>query len=384
MENPSRAALFSSISVFLVLAGIPAQDPAEPVLGKVVVEEARVFAMEAETQDATLPERLPREALVVVRARGSSFEGTGTHFYKIGLPGGVPGYVHGKLLQEEEAGWGTVTGSHVFLRPTASSQKIPIATLALGTRLRLLGKEREWYRVLASEETAVWMRAEDLALEGPIGGHAAALDKARAGALAAWQGRVEEAARQADREAKRTLARRDIADVEARLKAQAHRNPLEVDLAATRSALAAFKQAWPDALLEQVGLAGELKTLESNIENLQLLHEMQAAHDRAQKELEKTQQPPATVDPVPAPVKFWKDAFVGHLRRCEDPHYTATHALMMGGQVVAYLHGGTDRYLLKDFEDYLVLVRGEASTPPSLEGRTLVSIRRLEVLGTPF
>ena len=383
MNNSFAQVGLSALFAFLIFAGARSQDPVEPQIGRVEAEEARLFAMQAETQDATLPQRLAREALVVVQARGSSFEGTGTHFYQVCLPGGVQGFVHSKLLRKEEEGWGVISGSNVYLRPTASSQKIPITTLTQGTRLRLLGQEGDWWKVLASEETSVWMRAQDLKIVGPLGAHGAAVAEARQATLSGWKAQLEEAARQASRLEQRALAQKGLAEVNRLMQEQVGPDHLEIDLTESKKALAAFKEAWPAEVLSDLGLTEETRSLEQAIENLQLVHDVAKAKAAVDKTLETYDKPDPNPRPAPR-VEWWKEGFVGHLERLKEPHYEARFALVKGGQVLAHLRCTSGRYALLDFQNYSVLVRGDVSTPPSLEGGKLVDVRRLEVLATPF
>ncbi len=367
------------VSVLAVLAGARAQgEGSEPRVAQVQVGEGRLFCMEAETPDVTFPGRLPKGALVLVQAEGPSCRGTGTHFYKVTLPGGLEGYIYARYVTRTGPGMGETNASRVLLRIGPSNQYFPVAPLPKGSKLRLLGKKGNWWHVLSPEETPAWMRVKDLKILGPAHLFTKEIEKAREARLAQWRARLAAQARKAELEKKKKAAEKDLASLESALAAERAKEPLQMDLSGVKKSLEAFRKTWKEGILETLGLARRVKALENEIERLQLLHDTILARKKAEEVLKKLGKPGAK-PPAERP-PFWKDAFVGFLGRLQDPPYLTSYALFKGKKVICYVRSRDGRYALEDFLGRYLLVKGKVSRPPSLEGAPLVDMERVLLL----
>ncbi len=374
-----RQPVFFFVSVLGILAAAPAQgEGAEPRVALVQAKEGRLFCMEAETPDVTFPGRLPKGALVLVQAEGPSCRGRGTHFYKVTLPGGLEGYVFSRYVTLKGPGMGETNASRVLLRIGPSNQYFPVAPLPKGSPLRLLGRKGAWWHVLSPEDTPAWMRVKDLKILGPAHLFAKEIQKARQARLTQWKALLAAQAREAERAKKKAQAARSLSALEALLATERTKAPEAVDLSGVRKALAAFHKAWPEKTLKDLGLESRVNLLEKEIERLQLLHDTILARKKAEEELKKLGKPGRVKKPQPPP--FYQGAFVGFLNRLEDPPYLTSYALFKGKRIVCYVRSRSGRYNLADFLGRYLLVKGDVSRPPSLQGAALVDMKRVLLL----
>ncbi len=374
-----RQPAFLFVSVLAILGVLPAQgEGSEPRVALVQAKEGRLFCMEAETPDVTFPGRLPKGALVLVQAEGPSCKGTGTHFYKVTLPGGLEGYIYAKYVTQTGPGVGETNASRVLLRIGPSNQYFPVAPLPKGSKLRLLGRKGDWWHVLSPEETPAWMRVKDLKILGPAHLFAKEIEKARQARLSQWRALLAAQARRAELEKKKIKAAKALAALQSLLAAEKAKDPLKVDLSAFKKSLAAFHKAWPEKNLREMGLQEQVDLLEKEMERLQLLHDTLVASRKAQEELTKLGKPGRKKKAQVPP--FYKDAFVGFLGRLQDPPYLTSYALFKGKKIVCYVRSRSGRYALEDLLGHYLLVKGDISRPPSLQGAALVDMKRVLLL----
>ena len=375
-----RQPAFFLVFVLAGLGRIPAQGASsEPRAAVVQAEKGPLFCMEAETRDVRFPAPLPKGSLVLVLAEGPSCQGTGTHFYKVALPGGLEGFVYARYVTVTGPGQGKVNASRVLLRIGPSNQDFPVTPLPKGAELKLLGRKGDWWHVLAPEDTPAWMRVKDLKILGPAHLFAREIAQARKARLEAWKRRIQEEARRAELEKKKEQASRALAEIEKSLAAEGAKDPLQVDLSGIGKALAAFRKAWPAPALEEMGLASRVAALEKEMERIQLLHDTLLAKKKADEVLKKLGKPGKVEVPSERP-PFWKDAFVGFLGRLSDPPYLTPYALFKGNKIVCYVRSPRGRYALEDLRGKYLLVKGSITKPPSLEGAPLVDAQRILIL----
>ncbi len=374
-----RQPAFLFVSALAVLGAVPAQgEGSEPRVAVVQAKEGRLFCMEAETPDVTFPGRLPKGALVLVQAEGPSCKGTGTHFYKVTLPGGLEGYIYARYVTPTGPGLGETNASRVLLRIGPSNQYFPVAPLPKGSKLRLLGRKGDWWHVLSPEETPAWMRVKDLKILGPAHLFAGEIEKARQARLSQWKALLAAQARRAELEKKKVRASKSLARLQSLLAAERNKAPEKMDLSGFRKDLTAFQKAWPEKTLRELGLLEQVNLLEKEMERLQLLHDTVVARHKAEEELKKLGKPgrPKKAEVPP----FYKDAFVGFLGRLQDPPYLTSYALFKGKKIVCYVRSRSGRYALEDLLGHYLLVKGQISRPPSLQGAALVDMKRVLLL----
>ncbi len=342
----------------------PAAAPAQLTYGKVVAEQARLRCWSgAVAEPPVFEESLTKDQVVGV---GRSENG----FRAVLLPLGPVGYVSRKFTEAAPDGHVKTKGSKVAFRYRARSSEAPVAQLADGTELHVVGEQDDWYRV-------------------------------RVPGIEAW---VAEAEIQVGDQADPTLAiqyaelqRKHEAEVKARLDTIAAKAAREaqdqVDLAAVQIVQDSFAAELKKPLAEQQydplytaleKLAGTLATdsagrsaidaLRKRIDTQRWIAEATAVRDSKPPEPD-----------VPAPER--KDPYerfqsVGWLRyegRLAGP---GIYFLEKGGQRQYLLSCNTGRYDLALFVDCEIAVNGPRRRPVT-ESLSVLDVERLEVLGSP-
>ncbi len=359
----------------------------EPGTGKVMAarvkaDNARIFSMEADTSDVTFPYGLPKGTLVFLRAKGESFKGTGTHFYKIGIPGGVIGYVHSRYISQKGPGIGEVTATRVFLRIDPSSQKYPVATLKKGTKVRLLEMVKKWWKVIAPEDVSVWIREKDIEVAGPASSFSSELSKERNSRLALWRKLVEKQEKEKELALKKKKMEGFLAKVENALEAEeAKPDPTQADVEKVRKLIQDFEKKWDEKTRTEAGVNVKVAVLKRELGNLEILKESLIKKKKAEEELAKMGKPRHGVEKKVE--EFWKGGFVGYIGRLSDPPYITPYVIQKGQQIICYVKSRDGRYRLDDYLGCHVVVRGSKKYLPSLGKKPLVIVSRLQVLFPP-
>jgi uncharacterized protein YgiM (DUF1202 family) len=139
-------------------------------------------------------ERLPKGAWVVV-------VGTDGEFSRVRIPGGVPVYVFGGLVEPKDGGKAVVARSDVLLRPTPGQEYFPLEgqKLQKGDELTVLGKEAgekgEWLRVLPPDRVEYYVHGSLLERVAAAGEKASELERVASERRDAYTGGTEAVAR---------------------------------------------------------------------------------------------------------------------------------------------------------------------------------------------
>jgi uncharacterized protein YgiM (DUF1202 family) len=171
---------------------------ATPYAAVVARDEARVRA--GPSANYRVLEKLARGTVVVVT--GSEGE-----FLRVRIPGGVPVFVHGDLLEAGGAGRGSVSRSDVLMRPTPGQDYFPLEgqKLQKGDALtvleRGLGEKGAWVKVLPPDGVEYFVHAtllEKAPADAANDPAVARLSSARRSAYADGAGAAKDAARKAE------------------------------------------------------------------------------------------------------------------------------------------------------------------------------------------
>jgi SH3-like domain-containing protein len=335
----------------------------QPTYGKIVAEQARLRCWSgAVAEPPVFEETLTKDQVVAV---GRSENG----FRAVLLPLGPLGYVSRKFTDASPDGRVKTKGTKVAFRYRPRSSEAPVAQLADGTELHVVGEQDDWYRVRVPGIEA-WVAEAEI----HVG------DQAEA-ALA-----IQYAELQSRHEAE-VKARLDAVAAKAARAAQD-----EVDLAAVQVVQDAYLKEMQKPLSEQQfdplytaldKLAATLATDSAGRSAIDALRKrMDTQRWIAEATVAVNQKPPQPN--VPPPEK--KDTLerfqsIGWLRyegRLAGP---GIYYLEKGGQRQYLLSCNTGRYDLALFVDCEVGVVGPRRRPQA-DSLSVLDVERIEVLGT--
>lgn len=347
-------------------AGAPPQEPAAGVAyGKVVVDEVRLRCWSGAV--ATPP--LFEDALVKdqVVQLGRSENG----FRAVVLPLGPLGYVSKRFAATADDGTVTSKGAKVAFRYRPRTTEAPVAQLADGTALYVVGEEDDWYRCRVPGIEA-WVAAAEVQV----------VDGQDPAVLAAWE----------------QLAQKQRAEMQARLDAIAAQRQLDeqnrIDLAAVKVVEDAFAAELQKPVAEQK-FDPLSQALDKLVATLGEKSEARVAVAALQKRIETQrwiaeatavtrEKPPVdeAAKPVPPPTdRLERFESIGWLRY--ERHLTGggTYYLEKGGRRQYVLSCSTGRFDLALFVGREVGVIGPRRQPPADTMGTL-DVERIEVLGS--
>jgi len=170
--TPPRALLLASVALLAASAPAalaageePAKAPAAPAASAgpaapysavVVREDARVRA--GPSANFRVLEKLAKGTVVTVT-------GVEADFARVRVPGGVPVFVHGDLVEVGEGGRARVSRTDVLMRPTAGQEYFPLEgqKLQKGDELvvldRAMGEKGAWVKVLPPDRVEYFVHA---------------------------------------------------------------------------------------------------------------------------------------------------------------------------------------------------------------------------------
>lgn len=374
-RSGSRSWRRTSLAAFalgLSVAALPAQDagtpPQEPAAGvtygKIVVDEARLRCWSGAVATPPLFEDALVKDQVVQLGR------TENGFRAVLLPLGPLGYVSKRFAALADDGSVTSKGSKVAFRYRPRTTEAPVAQLAEGTPLHVIGEDADWYRCRVPGIEA-WVAAAEVQV----------VDGQDATVLAAWE----------------QLAQRQRGEMQERLDAIAAQKKLDeqnrIDLAAVKVVEDAFAAELQKPVGEQKfdplsqaldklaatltpesGARVAVAALQKRIETQRWIAEATAV---------TKEKPPIdeAAKPVPPPTdRLERFESIGWLRY--ERHLTGggTYYLEKGGRRQYVLSCNTGRFDLALFVGREVGVIGPRRQPPGDAMGTL-DVERIEVLG---
>ncbi|MFQ5507694.1 MAG: hypothetical protein ACE5F1_23275, partial [Planctomycetota bacterium] len=269
-------------------------------------------------------------------------------FLRLALPGGFPGYVHAKYLAVSEDGYGRATGDDVSFRyrPRPKEGEAPVDQLRSGTRLPVLEREGDWWRVLSSDEVGAWGKAAALR----------ELARAKAGEAAPKIEAPEltrRLAEQIDKFQAPWIAARE------KIKDEGAKAILEQDWSGLRKALDTIDRKINQLEVEKHPILQKLAFRKSELKRVELLQEVYRITEAKPK---KGPQPVESSVKVPAKRRYTE---AGWLEFRPGIHDYSPFQLRKGGRMLFYVTCSSGRYDLSDYKGRELGLRGEISRPQS-------------------
>ena len=166
-------------------AAAPSTDPKPPYAAVVLKEDARVRA--GPSANFRVLDKLAKGTLVTVTAIESEFA-------RVRVPGGVPVFVHGDLLDIAADGSARVARTDVLMRPTAGQDYFPLEgqKLQKGDMVTVLekgiGEKGAWVKVLPPDRVEVFLHTSLLLPAGADAAKDGGLDRVAKDRRAAFAG----------------------------------------------------------------------------------------------------------------------------------------------------------------------------------------------------
>ena len=299
--------------------------------------------------DPVFKERLPKGTLLWLLAKE---EGTG--FTRVSVLGGFPGYVFAKYCRPDGEGFVEVTGNRLAFRAQPTTKGWPIDNLRKGTRLPLLSREGDWYKVLSNPEVGALVpdsriqKVTSLTIKpgGELASFATGSDllkRAKAQSesrQAAWTAVREKRVAESKREASIREVQQEIGDLRVKMTAEMDReDPTQRDLAGIAPLLEVVRKHVKSIEPVDPGLAGSLAAVEAEYDRLQTIA-------KAEKVMAEKLPEPKPVQARNASAKrgFSQSGWVRY-----RPGAYSSFQLVKGGEVLCYLVCDNRRYNLKDY-----------------------------------
>jgi SH3-like domain-containing protein len=386
----ARASTFCSslVAALWLVAPCPAQDPepavappapaagsgataperapqdAAPVYGKIRADEVRLRCWPSEVAAPPVFEDVLTNGQIV--QLGERQDG----FRRVILPLGPTGFVSKRFSTEADDGTVTTGGTKVAFRYRPRTSEAPVAQLAKGTQVHVIGEQDDWFKVRVAG-VAAWVSNADVEVVPSDPEHVAAYEALAASTRAEAQQRLDAIAAAAKQRELERLDMEAVQVVETAFQKELQKASADQQFSGLVKALAKVEKT-----LQKDGSArAAAASLRKRIETQQWVNE---AVQVTQEQPPEVEQPERPVQPKDRLERFEAIGWLRYQSQLAEPGF---YYLEKGGRRQFLLSCNTGRFDLSLFVGREVGVIGPRRSPVGATLSTL-DVERLEVLGS--
>jgi len=314
----------------------------------------------------------------------------GRGYLRVLVPSGYRAFIHGRYVDFDQQGLGTVNADRVNVRSIPSSVgDYPIGQVSRGRSLMVWGPAgSEWLEVTAPGDLPLWITGGSINLVGDLDeALAVEVAEARAARLAEWETRTEEARTRSEERHAVTDAMSRLAELRAAVLTEQSRGG-EADFTATSTALAAIRESVTDEAVlravdaQQREIDALQRAADLERERRELARQLDAERERLEQvkkeaRVRRFRESSSIDEKAFSALRVGDEVeWVGFLRvRPDDDEHPV--ALEQGTRLVGWLTCSTGRLRLADFGGRQVAVMGRVTR---LGSAPKVDVVRLEIL----
>jgi hypothetical protein len=351
----------------------PAVQPVERQVALAKTDGVKIRSFEAAGALAFEKELRKDERVVI---KGTDRAGG---FFAVEVVSGLPGYVFAKYVEVIEPGKGRISGDRVSFRVQPKSGEPPATALSKGTEVALLGREGEWWRVLAPDAVNAWVAKDDLTLAGGPEAHASELAALREEAAAALRAAIATEELRLAKDEKRLELERKLKDAAARLATEERRPIEDADFQGLLKEVKEVVSTATEQGITEGVFVESARSLLAEVERKRIYQEAKEAL------ASRPPQSPGPTTPLPERIAdrdpLSRFEGVGYLLYRPTREGVSEFQLERGGQLLFYVSCSNGKYDLRSYQGRELGVRGAATRPEGARVRVL-DVSHIEVLSS--